>query len=252
MILAQFKQTYGTGQSLTLVYPDDHGSSRVTVSSVGSTIQDKYSYDAWGNCTHTSGSDGSLSNFTGKFYDDTGFLYFNSRYYDPVTGRFITEDPSRRGVNWYAYCGNNPINMIDKKGLDTMPPDQDTAPNAGSGGEETIPDTEFTELLRLIEHRFGEPPEKPEMLPTKDPNAWFVSAIQEGPTPAVIPVTGQTPVTPGPFGDVTPKPDPFASSPASQPASTTQSTTGHPPHTQPAATPPVSSGERGYTPYKSL
>jgi RHS repeat-associated protein len=118
MILAQFRQTYGTGQSLTLVYPDDHGSSRVTVSSVGSTIQDKYSYDAWGKCTHTSGSDGSLSNFTGKFYDDTGFLYFNSRYFDPVTGRFITEDPSRQGVNWYAYCRNNPVNMTDPDGRD--------------------------------------------------------------------------------------------------------------------------------------
>jgi RHS repeat-associated protein len=119
MILAQFKQTYGTGQSLTLVYPDDHGSSRVTVSSVGSTIQDKYSYDAWGNCTHTSGPDGSLSNFTGKFYDDTGFLYFNSRYYDPITGRFLTEDPSRQGSNWYAYCQNNPVNRVDPSGLDS-------------------------------------------------------------------------------------------------------------------------------------
>ncbi len=52
----------------------------------------------------------------GKDYDATGLIYFNARYYDPTTGRFLTEDPSRKGVNWYAYCGNNPINKVDRTG----------------------------------------------------------------------------------------------------------------------------------------
>jgi RHS repeat-associated protein len=45
-----------------------------------------------------------------------GKIYFNARYYDPTTGRFLTEDPSRKGVNWYAYCENNPVNMTDPSG----------------------------------------------------------------------------------------------------------------------------------------
>ena len=27
-------------------------------------------------------------------------------YYDPSTGRFISEDPIRDGLNWYVYCEN--------------------------------------------------------------------------------------------------------------------------------------------------
>lgn len=44
----------------------------------------------------------------------------NARWYDPQTGRFITEDPARDGVNWYAYCGNNPLNFTDPTGLTTL------------------------------------------------------------------------------------------------------------------------------------
>ena len=45
-----------------------------------------------------------------------GKIYFNARYYDPTAGRFLTEDPARKGVNWYAYCGNNPVNKTDPTG----------------------------------------------------------------------------------------------------------------------------------------
>jgi hypothetical protein len=51
-----------------------------------------------------------------KYRGGEGKIYFNARYYDPVTGRFLTEDPSRKGVNWYAYCENNPVNMVDPTG----------------------------------------------------------------------------------------------------------------------------------------
>ena len=37
--------------------------------------------------------------------------------YDPSTGRFINEDPIRDGLNWYAYCGNNPVMFVDPWGL---------------------------------------------------------------------------------------------------------------------------------------
>ncbi len=31
--------------------------------------------------------------FTGQRLDDTGLYYYNSRYYDPMIGRFISPDP---------------------------------------------------------------------------------------------------------------------------------------------------------------
>ena len=32
------------------------------------------------------------------------------------TGRFISEDPIKDGLNWYAYCGGNPIMFWDPTG----------------------------------------------------------------------------------------------------------------------------------------
>ena len=44
-------------------------------------------------------------------------IYLRNRYYDPTTGRFITEDIAHDGLNWYVYCRNNPIMLIDPNGL---------------------------------------------------------------------------------------------------------------------------------------
>ena len=56
--------------------------------------------------------------FTGKQFDpDVGLYYFNARWYDPETGRFISEDPAKDGANWYAYCENNPVGLVDPSGL---------------------------------------------------------------------------------------------------------------------------------------
>jgi RHS repeat-associated protein len=53
----------------------------------------------------------------GKAAEGGGEYYSNARWYDPTLGRFITEDPARDGVNWYAYCGNNPLTHTDPTGL---------------------------------------------------------------------------------------------------------------------------------------
>jgi RHS repeat-associated protein len=54
--------------------------------------------------------------FTGKEKDATGLYFFGARYYDPEIGQFISEDPGQDGTNWYGYCENNPINMVDPDG----------------------------------------------------------------------------------------------------------------------------------------
>lgn len=48
---------------------------------------------------------------------NSGFYYYNARWYDPETARFITEAPIKDGMLWHAYCYNNPINYKDPTGL---------------------------------------------------------------------------------------------------------------------------------------
>ncbi|MEM7005219.1 MAG: RHS repeat-associated core domain-containing protein, partial [Pseudomonadota bacterium] len=63
-------------------------------------------------------------NFTGHIKDnDTGLVYMQARYYDPVIGRFLSTDPvgfAQGGVgyfNRYAYTQNDPVNNIDPTGM---------------------------------------------------------------------------------------------------------------------------------------
>jgi RHS repeat-associated protein len=49
---------------------------------------------------------------------NTGLIYMRARYMDPVLGRFISEDPSRDGANWFVYCDSNSINLQDRSGKD--------------------------------------------------------------------------------------------------------------------------------------
>ena len=95
-------------------------------------VKATYAYDAWGSCTvtsDTSGVDISAVNpfrYRGYYYDtETGFYYLESRYYDPVTGRFLNaDDPGILlstvgeyfGVNLFTYCCNDPINRKDPTG----------------------------------------------------------------------------------------------------------------------------------------
>jgi RHS repeat-associated protein len=46
----------------------------------------------------------------------TGLIYMRARYMDPVLGRFISEDPSKDGGNWFVYCGDEPIKRVDPQG----------------------------------------------------------------------------------------------------------------------------------------
>jgi RHS repeat-associated protein len=48
---------------------------------------------------------------------DSSLKLLGHRYYDPSSGRFLTRDPAKAGRNWYAYCGNNPLGMLDATGL---------------------------------------------------------------------------------------------------------------------------------------
>jgi len=103
----------------------------VAVYSNAGTKLISYTYDAWGNCTvaYENGGDSCMARYNpfryrGYYYDsETGFYYLNSRYYDPVVGRFITADTaiadvgsSLHGYNMFSYCFNNPVMCVDYDG----------------------------------------------------------------------------------------------------------------------------------------
>ena len=88
-----------------------------------------YAYDPWGKTWAASGTLAfTLGTFNplryrGYVYDtETGLYYLNSRYYNPVWGRFINADgfvstgQGISGNNMFAYCGNDPVNRYDPDG----------------------------------------------------------------------------------------------------------------------------------------
>ncbi|MBU5451375.1 RHS repeat-associated core domain-containing protein [Acetivibrio sp. MSJd-27] len=94
-----------------------HGDTAALFDAAG-TITKNYDYDAFGNQTTAQENDNNPFRYCGEYFDnETNFIYLRNRYYDPSVGRFISEDPVRNGMNWYAYCSNNPINRIDPLGL---------------------------------------------------------------------------------------------------------------------------------------
>ena len=86
----------------------------------GALVQ-SYSFDSFGKPTGASGSLTNPFRYTGREFDSETNLYFNRmRYYDPTTGRFVSEDPIRwwGGQNdYYAYVKNSPANYVDPYGL---------------------------------------------------------------------------------------------------------------------------------------
>ena len=86
-----------------------------------------YTYDAWGNPVSIGGTQAASAGaanpfrYRGYYYDgESGLYYLQSRYYDPVVGRFINQDSILGGngeYNLYVYCGSNPINRVDPSGL---------------------------------------------------------------------------------------------------------------------------------------
>ena len=102
------------------------GSSLYCVDADGETLSHTI-YDPWGEPitstytdTNFSGIE-ALNNYASYCWDETLELYYaQARMYDPVIGRFTTQDPIKDGANWYLYVAGNPVNAIDVTGLEYM------------------------------------------------------------------------------------------------------------------------------------
>ena len=78
----------------------------------------EYTYTAYGEIKYNSTDNTNPFTYCGEYTDvETGLVYLRNRYYDPELGRFLTQDPIKDGLNWYAYCNGDPVNRIDMLGL---------------------------------------------------------------------------------------------------------------------------------------
>ncbi|MBQ6273895.1 MAG: DNRLRE domain-containing protein [Oscillospiraceae bacterium] len=94
------------------------------VDSSGASVAE-YRYDAWGQVLEATGTMASINpiRYRGYYYDaETGMYYLQSRYYDPVVGRFINGDAfgsTGQGIlgrNMFAYCESSPVIYSDPHG----------------------------------------------------------------------------------------------------------------------------------------
>jgi len=100
-----------------LYFLQDHLSSVIALANGMGSVVEQESYEPFGN---TQGS--GLTDYGyigGRFDPDTRLLFLNSRFYDPASQRFITEDPIgvAGGLNIFAYAGNDPVNLFDPSGM---------------------------------------------------------------------------------------------------------------------------------------
>ena len=110
-------------QSATAVYPvyDGHGNMIATLTRNGNsfTRANNREYGAWGDIrSGTGGDQGYVANLGHRKDSESGLTYMRARYYEPGTGRFISEDAAGDGWNWYVYCHSDPVNYGDFSGRD--------------------------------------------------------------------------------------------------------------------------------------
>ena len=135
--------------TVSYYHKDAHGDVTALTDSTG-TITKNYMYDSFGNQATEDEADTNPFRYAGEYFDaETGQIYLRNRYYDPSTGRFISEDPVMDGLNWYVYCGNNPINFLDPYGLEMIisGSDYDKQRIFNDVKELTRDTLEYTELL---------------------------------------------------------------------------------------------------------
>ena len=122
--LAEDKSVSAQHQSTYLIA--DHLNTPRIGFSESATISWRWQSDGFGslqaeNDPDQDGQDTIVNlRFPGQYFDvETGLHYNWHRYYNPITGRYITSDPIglSAGINTYAYVGGNPLTSYDLLGL---------------------------------------------------------------------------------------------------------------------------------------
>jgi RHS repeat-associated protein len=110
-----FQRTDSTGTANFL--SDALGSTLSVTDNSGNTLA-QYKYEPFGNTT-ISGSSTNPYQYIGRENDGTGVFSLRARYYNPASGRFLSEDPkgfAAAASDLYEYAYDSPTNFTDPTG----------------------------------------------------------------------------------------------------------------------------------------
>ncbi|ELX1738009.1 RHS repeat protein [Escherichia coli] len=117
---AQLEAEYIPERKLHLYHCDHRGLPLALISPEGETAW-QGEYDEWGNLLGETSAQQLQQPYRlpGQQYDEESGLYYNrNRYYDPLQGRYITQDPIGLRGEWNLYkYPLNPVRFIDSLGL---------------------------------------------------------------------------------------------------------------------------------------
>ncbi len=121
-------QFIGTVWTTSFYGYDGGGNVRQLTNSTGA-VTDEYEYDAYGNSFTKQGSTPNNYLYRGEQYDsDLGLYYLRARYYNPLTGRFMSRDPEDgkrkdpASFHKYLYVGRWPGHQLQRTALRSCGP----------------------------------------------------------------------------------------------------------------------------------
>lgn len=119
---APLAQVAIAGGTVTYLHIDQLGSIRLTTDATGAASRG-YTYDPYGTNSATTGTGtDSTFRYAGQYQDpETGLYYMRARYYDSLSGAFISSDPAVAVTrSRYSYVNGGPLNAKDPSGLDGL------------------------------------------------------------------------------------------------------------------------------------
>ena len=120
----------GLGVDETFLRIDASGTNTLLADALNSTLAEaddsavvrtQYTFEPFGATTALGPFSRNVQQFTGRENDGTALYFYRARFYDPESGRFISEDPiglDAGDINPYAYVSNAPTMFVDPSGLD--------------------------------------------------------------------------------------------------------------------------------------
>jgi len=130
-VLSRFAQGQNIDEPLALsasgatsFYEQDGLGSVTSLTNGTGAVAQSYTLDSFGKVVNSSGNVANPLRYTGRDFDsESGLYYYRARYYDPSTGRFLSEDPIgfTGEINFYRYAEDDPVLFNDPSGLQHAP-----------------------------------------------------------------------------------------------------------------------------------
>ncbi len=115
-------RTVGSYSNVGFPIYDAHGNMTATLarSNSGYQVNNQRSYDAWGAIRQGTATADPKNRYCASLGhqqdDESGLIYMRARYYEPGSGRFVSQDPVADGLNWFTYANCDPVDQTDVTG----------------------------------------------------------------------------------------------------------------------------------------